>query len=175
MDDSELRALLHRISEKIAQATSLLSAKLDTLDERVSWLEGMVLDLAKALEKIVEQLEAIREDLAAEARRTVAAVLRDAGFGSVELTSITVEGYRFDIYGRLEDDSTIVGRSYVTAGDREVEKLVSDIEAARRLRPELFQGKIVPVIYALRFSSQPPPDIIVVTPHRVHVPKRVKG
>jgi len=65
-----------------------------------------------------------------------------------------VERCEFDIYG-TNGQVTVVGEAKTRASPRAVGKLLERIERAKRLRPDVFKGRVVPVIYCLKYVGSP--------------------
>ncbi len=167
MDDTA--RMIARLHDHLSRRLAKIEAKIDYLDERLTDLEERVEALKEGLESIRTVCTAIREDIGVEARRAVERALASRGV-SVSLQPAVIEGYRFDMYGS-SGTLTLVGRAYVVAGSEELERLRRDAETARRLRPELFQGRLLVALYALRYDGEPPGDAILVTPSTAILPR----
>jgi hypothetical protein len=160
---------VNRLYDQLLRATSLIVSRLDYLDERVAELSSRLEEALRLIETLRTELQAVKEEVAGIARAELARLLDSLGLKAT-VTSLRVGGYEFDMYARA-DSVVLLGRAYVAAGDDTVRKLKGDIEAAASLAPELLGGRIVPVVYALRYVGALHDDVVVLTPYLRHVPK----
>jgi len=103
------------------------------------------------IERTLEHISIAIED---EAQDAVAWFLSKYGI-AIQITDIRIdERYGFDIYGST-DSFTIIGDAKVRASIKTLKRLLSRIEEVRKIRPEIFRGRTIPVLYCLKFVGDP--------------------
>ncbi|ADM27485.1 conserved hypothetical protein [Ignisphaera aggregans DSM 17230] len=111
--------------------------------ERMDRIETRLTRVERALEHLSISIEE-------EAQEVISQLLMKRGI-QISLSSIKInERYELDIYGSIEN-ITIVGEAKVRASNKTVERLLKRIENVKDVRPDLFRGRIIPVLYCARF------------------------
>jgi len=106
------------------------------------------------LRRVERTLEHLSISIEEEAQEVVSQLLMKRGI-QINLSSIKInERYELDIYGSIEN-ITIVGEAKVRASNKTVERLLKRIENVKNVRPDLFRGRIIPVLYCARFLGDP--------------------
>jgi len=137
---------IENINQKIEKTWEEI-AKIWAQIEKI-WKE--VKDMKKTLNRVERTLERITISLEEEAQEAVAWLLSQRGV-AMEIGDAKIdERYEFDIYG-TNGQVTVVGEAKTRASPRTVGKLLERIEKARKLKPDIFKGRVVPVIYCLKY------------------------
>jgi len=106
------------------------------------------------IQRIERTLDHISIAIEDEARDAVAWLLSKYGI-TTQITDVRINGrYEFDVYGST-DNLTIIGEAKVRASIKTLDRLLSRIEEARKIKPEIFKGKTQPVLYCLKFVGNP--------------------
>jgi len=108
-------------------------------------------DSSRRLERIMEKLfPPLRE----EALDVVSYLLSKRGI-RMDLSSLEVtEGLEIPIYGS-NGEITIAGEVRLRASEKSIDAVLARIEEAMSLEPEAFEGRVIPVLYCLRFLGDP--------------------
>jgi len=110
--------------------------------------------MKKTLNRVEKTLEHITISIEEEAQEAVAWLLSQRGI-PMEIGDVKIdEKYEFDIYG-TNGQITVVGEAKTRASPRTAGKLLERIEKAKKLRPDIFKGRVVPVIYCLKYVGNP--------------------
>jgi len=106
------------------------------------------------LTRVERTLEHLTISIEEEAQEVVSRLLAQRGI-QVNVSSISInKKYELDIYGSAEN-ITVVGEAKVRASDRTIERFLKRIEKVKKSRPELFRGKVIPVLYCAKFLGDP--------------------
>ncbi|ABO07892.1 hypothetical protein [Pyrobaculum calidifontis] len=141
---------IENINQKIEKTWEEI-AKIWAQIEKI-WKE--IKDMKKTLNRVEKTLEHITISIEEEAQEAVAWLLSQRGI-TMEIGDVKVdEKYEFDIYGS-NGQITVVGEAKTRASPRAVGKLLERVEKAKKLRPDIFKGRVVPVIYCLKYVGNP--------------------
>jgi len=138
--------------DAIAEEQKNINKRIEKIWEEIEKIWNEIKDMKKTLNKVERTLERITISLEEEAQDAVAWLLSQRG---VAMEVVKIDGrYEFDIYG-TNGQVTVVGEAKTRASPRAVGKLLERIEKAKRLRPDIFKGRVVPVIYCLKYVGDP--------------------
>jgi len=131
-----------------------INQKMEKTWEEIAKIWAQIEKIWKEIRDMKKTLEHITVSLEEEAQDAVAWLLSQRGI-PMEVGDVKIDGrYEFDIYG-TNGQVTVVGEAKTRASPRAVGKLLERIKKARRLRPDIFKGRVVPVIYCLKYVGDP--------------------
>lgn len=138
---------LHRF---LAERFTRCEKHIEHLEDHIVELRKQYDELSRKVDELLEAMQAVREDLAIEAMEAVEQLVLDEYGKKLEIVTLTVPGMpRLDIYSSL-DGVKVVGRAAITATKSTLDRLLNDIALLVNTHPELFEGDIVVVLFALR-------------------------
>jgi len=121
--------------------------RMDRIEKRMDRVEARLTRVERTLEHLSISIEE-------EAQEVVSRLLAQRGI-QVRVSSISInKKYELDIYGSTES-ITVVGEAKVRAYDKTVERFLKRVEKVKKSRPELFRGKVIPVLYCAKFLGDP--------------------
>ncbi|MEM0473004.1 MAG: hypothetical protein QXX84_08920 [Sulfolobales archaeon] len=133
---------------------SALKSDVSTLKSDVSALKASVSRIDRRLSRVERTLENITISIEEEARIVVEGFLREKGL-EISLGSIALDKrYEFDIYGS-HNGIVIVGEAKTRASEKLIDRLVKRVERARKKWPDKFTGKVIIVLYCLKYIGDP--------------------
>jgi len=152
--------------KKVNENLKTLNDKADSLEKRVESLEDWqkmavneLTDIKKTLKIIAKQqkelinaIANISEDLEDDARDYLTHKLKNEYNIEVDVVPFEIENVvQFDIFADL-GDKLILGEVKVRAGSKTIKQLEKAIEKLLKAKPEFQQKKIIPMIYARRYT-----------------------
>ncbi|GAY26264.1 conserved hypothetical protein [Desulfurococcaceae archaeon AG1] len=133
---------------------STLKSDVSVLKSDVSTLKSDVSALKASVPRIERILENLTISIEEEARIVVDGFLREKGL-EISLGSIVLDKrYEFDIYGS-HNGIVIVGEAKTRASEKLIDRLVKRVERARKKWPDKFAGKVIIVLYCLKYIGDP--------------------
>ncbi len=118
-----------------------LAREIGRIERRLEGIEGRLLRVERTIERFGLSLED-------EARLVVGWLLERRG-RPIPLSALRLDGdYEFDVYGS-DGEVTVVGEAKVRCGPNDVARLDERVGEAARLRPQVFQGRLVKVLYCM--------------------------
>ncbi|ADM28674.1 conserved hypothetical protein [Ignisphaera aggregans DSM 17230] len=140
--------------EAVDRRFEIIVNRLDRHEEEIKRLREDFRKMLMRIQRIERTLDHISISIEDEARDAVAWLFSKYGI-SIQITDIRIdERYEFDIYGST-DSFTIIGDAKVRASIKTLKRLLSRIEEARKIKPEIFRGRTIPVLYCLKFVGDP--------------------
>jgi len=154
--------------KKVNDNLTKLTERVDSLEKRVEKLENRVEKLEKQQEKMIKQQERTNKELRylrraienlaisieEEAIEFLTHKLKKEYNLNVKVRSFEIENVvQFDIFAEI-DDKLILGEVKARAGVRAVEQLENAIKKLLKAKPEFQNKKIIPVIYAKRYTEE---------------------
>jgi len=140
--------------DAIAEEQKNINKRIEKIWEEIEKIWKEIRDMKKTLSRVEKTLEHITISIEEEAQEAVAWLLSQRGI-AMEIGDVRIdEKYEFDIYG-TNGQITVVGEAKTRASPRTVGKLLERIEKAKKLRPDIFKGRVVPVIYCLKYVGDP--------------------
>jgi len=140
--------------DAIAEEQKNINKRIEKIWEEIDKIWKEIKNTKKTLNRVERTLERITISLEEEAQEAVAWLLSQRGI-AMEIGDAKIdERYEFDIYG-TNGQVTVVGEAKTRASPRTVGKLLERIEKARKLKPDIFKGRVVPVIYCLKYVGSP--------------------
>lgn len=140
--------------DAIAEEQKNINKRIEKIWEEIEKIWKEIRDMKKTLSRVEKTLEHITISIEEEAQEAVAWLLLQRGI-AMEIGDVKLdEKYEFDIYG-TNGQITVVGEAKTRASPRTVGKLLERIEKAKKLRPDIFKGRVVPVIYCLKYVGNP--------------------
>ena len=152
--------------KKVNENLKTLNDRADSLDKRVESLEDWqkkavneLVDIKKTLKILAKQqselinaIANVSEDLEDDARDYLTHKLKNEYNLEVPVTPFKIENVvQFDIFADL-GDKLILGEVKIRAGSKTVKQLEKAIEKLLKSKPEFKEKKIIPMIYARRFT-----------------------
>jgi len=151
--DKEL-ASLREEQKRIWEEIRRIWEEIKSLREEQKGLREDFRKMLARIQRIERTLDHISVSIEDEARDAVAWLLSKYGI-VMQITDVRIdEKYEFDIYGST-DSFTIIGDAKVRASAKTLRRLLDRIEEARKVKPEVFRGKVIPVLYCLKFVGDP--------------------
>jgi len=152
--------------KKVNENLKTLNDKADSLEKRVESLEDWqkmavneLTDIKKTLKIIAKQqkelinaIANISEDLEDDARDYLTHKLKNEYNIEVDVVPFEIENVvQFDIFADL-GDKLILGEVKVRVGSKTIKQLEKAVEKLLKAKPEFQQKKIIPMIYARRYT-----------------------
>ena len=145
---------LYEELKKVNENLTKLAERVDSLERRVEKLEKQQKRTNKELRYIRRAIENLVISIEEEAIEFLTHKLKKEYNLNVKVRSFEIENVvQFDIFADL-GDKLILGEVKARAGVRAVEQLEKAIEKLLKAKPEFQNKKIIPVIYAKRYTEE---------------------
>ena len=157
----ELKEELKKVNENLEKQQTETNGRLERVENRLERLEKQQEKMIKEQERTNKELRYLRraiENLAISIEEEVIEFLthklKKEYNLNVKVRSFEIENLvRFDIFAEL-DDKLILGEVKSRAGVGAVQQLENVIKTLLRAKPEFQNKKIIPVIYAKRYTEE---------------------
>ncbi len=147
---TELDKIYDKLRELVVERSNRCEQRVEHLEDHIVELRDKLEEVKKTLAKLEEQVEAIREDLAIEARHRVGEVIEAETGEKVKPVGLEITGVgKFDIYGRTSN-STVIGNAYTSLTPSRIAELVDKVRTAYKFSSQLFAGSIIVAVFYLR-------------------------
>jgi len=151
---SEILKRLDSVENEIKKVWEEIRALREDMNKGFKDIKDILHKVDVRLSRVERTVEGLTLAVEEEALDVVSYLLSKRGI-SMRLSSLRVnERLELDIYGS-DGGVTLAGEAKVKASQKFIDKLLARIEEAMKLKPEAFKGKVIPVLYCLRFVGDP--------------------